>query len=192
MTRRGILSERLGAAPLVLLVALGGSAHAAVWVGSGRSGRLAVTVHYQGTPERGRFTRFRVRFLTRKGRPATLTVVVTTASFTLGSPTLDTAARGALWFDTARYPKAVFVARRFHPEEGGLDVDGILRIKGVERPLEFPMILQRKSSTALVLSGRFVVPRVPYRIGTGPWASTDLVGNRVDLAFRVTLVRSGT
>jgi polyisoprenoid-binding protein YceI len=179
---------------LSLLVALGARAlpaHAGVWVGDGSGGRLAVTFRYQGSPETGRFARFRVRLVTRHGVPRALTVVVRTASLTFSSSLLDRAARGPLWFDAARHPVAVYSARRFLVGARADRVTGTLRLKGVVRPLALLLHVVRTTRGTLVLRGRARVPRLLYRIGTGPWAKTSLIGNRVDLVFRVSLARTG-
>ncbi len=185
------MPRRLGPVLVALLGGLGCGVHAAVWVGGGPRGRLEVTLHYQGSPERGRFARFHVRLVTRRGVPRALTVVVKTASFTLSSVTLDAAARGPMWFDAVRYPEAEYTARRFLMRARGDLVTGVLRIKGVARPLDVLMSLRRTARGALVLRGRTRVRRLRYRIGTGPWARTRLIGNRVGLAFRVPLVKAG-
>ncbi len=176
---------------VVLLAAFCGQARAAVWVGGGPQGRLGVILHYQGSAEHGRFTRFRVRLVTRHGAPETLRVVVKTASFTLASALLDSAARGRAWFDARRDPEAVYTAERLRAVHGGVRAEGVLKLKGIARPLDFVMHVAQAGPRALVLRGRVVVSRLRYRIGTGAWSKTDLIGNRVDLVFRVPLARVG-
>ncbi len=176
---------------VVLLAAFCGQARAAVWVGGGPQGRLGVILHYQGSAEHGRFTRFRVRLVTRHGAPETLRVVVKTASFTLASALLDSAARGRAWFDARRDPEAVYTAEHLRAVPGGVQADGVLELKGIAHPLDFVMHVAQAGPRALVLRGRVVVSRLRYRIGTGAWSKTDLIGNRVDLVFRVPLTRVG-
>ena len=176
---------------VVFLATVCGHARAAVWVGGSPQGRLGVILHYQGSAEQGRFTRFRVRLVTRHGIPETLRVVVKTASFTLASALLDSASRGRAWFDARRDPKAVYTAEHLRAVPGGVRADGVLTLKGIARPLDFVMNVAQAGPRALVLRGRTVVLRLRYRIGTGAWSKTDLIGNRVDLVFRVPLVRAG-
>lgn len=178
----------IGATALLVFMPMASVVHAATWQGGEKSGRLSLVFHYQGSKERGRFARFHVRLVTRHGRPLTLLVVTSTASFTVHSQLLDRAARGHAWFDVQRHPRAIYRASRFVTGPTTVRAQGVLQLKGIRHPLTLLMTLTPRGDD-LLLRGTGVVDRIAFRIGTGSWAKTDLIGRRVFLNYEVLLHR---
>ncbi|MGH8802032.1 MAG: YceI family protein, partial [Casimicrobiaceae bacterium] len=63
---------------------------------------------------------------------------------------------------------------------------GMLRLKGVEQPVEVPFAWTDAGDGA-TMEGRFTIKRAPYGIGVGEWASTKVIGPDVTVKFSITL-----
>jgi polyisoprenoid-binding protein YceI len=104
---------------------------------------------------------------------------------------MNKAIGGADWFDFARFPQAEFHAAEISRTDAGRYLArGMLRVKGVQRPVEVPFSWSEGSDAAR-LEGEFIVKRSVFGIGTGEWAGTDVIGADVKIRFSVRMRKSG-
>jgi polyisoprenoid-binding protein YceI len=143
-----------------------------------------------GVEVEGRFRRFQADV---DWRPADL--AHTRADFTIELASIDLASeesegevRRAGWFDTAKFPVASFksaTVRAAGPDR--YEIAGRLTIKGVTREVVIPVAMRRDATGATVAEGQFVVKRLDFRIGDGPWADPSVVADDVLVRVRMTL-----
>ena len=99
---------------------------------------------------------------------------------------------GKAWFNTAAFPKAVFVAKQVKQiAPNQYEVLGSLSIKGRSRDVKtmFKLSPQGKSS---VLSGSFTLQRADFAIGEGMWSKFDVVANDIQVNFQFTAFNAAT
>jgi len=110
------------------------------------------------------------------------------ASIDLASADSENEVKGAVWFDTARFPVARFVSTSIRDAGGGkYEVAGTLSMKGISKPAVVPFTLSKDPSGASVVAGTFTVKRLDYKLGEGEWSDTSIVDNDVTVRFRLTL-----
>ena len=94
----------------------------------------------------------------------------------------------AEWFDSARYPTAIFRSTGFRRinDSGAFEVVGNLSIKSATRPVTVPFTWETNSNLAR-LRGRALVKRTDFDIGTGDWETDDTIGFDVEIVFDLIL-----
>jgi len=171
----------------LLLALVGFPAWAAGWVMEPDGSRLAFDASYQGEPVPGEFRRFRAHLVLDQQRPdrAALNVSVDLGSLDLGSGELEEGAATAEWFDTADYQQAEFRSRQVRQlDRDHYVASGTLSVKGVARAIDVPFVFQASGPTA-VMSGELEMQRTWFNIGTGDWATDELIGFGVQVRFQV-------
>ena len=121
-----------------------------------------------------------------KPEQAKASIEVDLASIDTGSGEVDQEVVGKAWFNTAAFPKAVFVAKQVKQiAPNQYEVLGSLSIKGRSRDVKtmFKLSQQGKSS---VLSGSFTLQRADFAIGEGMWSKFDVVANDIQVNFQFT------
>ena len=121
-----------------------------------------------------------------KPEQAKASIEVDLASIDTGSGEVDQEVVGKAWFNTAAFPKAVFVAKQVKQiAPNQYEVLGSLSIKGRSRDVKtmFKLSPQGKSS---VLSGSFTLQRADFAIGEGMWSKFDVVANDIQVSFQIT------
>lgn len=110
-------------------------------------------------------------------------------SISTGSEDRDGQAKSAEWFDSATYPRAMFVADSFSETVPGQYVaHGALTIRGRPMAVEFPFTLDIRESPkgqAALMDGEISLNRLDFGIGQGQWSSPDTIGNAVAINVRV-------
>lgn len=140
-----------------------------------------------GVPMQGRFGEFQARLSFDPDRPeaAAAELVLALDSIDTGVPEMDEEAKKPDWFDVAAHPEARFVAERVsRTADGRIELRGPLTIKGKTREITVAVEL-RSAGKQAVFSGEFVLPRLDYDIGTGPWGDTSVVANEVRVTFEL-------
>jgi polyisoprenoid-binding protein YceI len=153
--------------------------------------RLAFRASYQGQAAPGVFREFdaRLRFDPARSADNRLDVTVKLASADMGSGEINDGIREPEWLHPARFPEAEFHASDIRPNGPDRYVAvGTLRVKGVERNVEVPFTLTMSGGTA-DMAGEVTLDRTAFGIGTGEWASGDLIGLDVKLTFNLRLRR---
>lgn len=156
------------------------------------SGRLEFSATQAGAKFTGAFTRFRVALDFDPAHPdrGRLDVTVDTASVDTQDAERDEILRGADFFWAEKYPQAEFHAERF--ERAGADwrALGELTIRGVKKSLPVTFTLA-PSAGATVMTGSAAVNRLAFGLGQGDWASTEWVGEAVEVRFELKLRPAG-
>jgi polyisoprenoid-binding protein YceI len=112
------------------------------------------------------------------------------ASIDLASEESEAEVRKAEWFDTAKFPVATFRSSSVRAlGDDRYEVSGKLAMKGVTRDLVVPVDVRKDGPGNTVAQGRFVVKRLPYRIGDGPWSDPSVVADDVTVRVRIVLGR---
>jgi cytochrome b561/polyisoprenoid-binding protein YceI len=87
--------------------------------------------------------------------------------------------KGAAFFDTGKFARAVFDARKF--EKTGTDkyiAHGRLTLHGVTTAVDLPFTLTIREGTAQ-MKGSTNVDRIAHGVGSGEWASTDEIPGKI-------------
>ncbi|CAN5655365.1 hypothetical protein BH10PSE18_BH10PSE18_41750 [soil metagenome] len=155
--------------------------------------RIAFVSKQMGVPVEGAFGRFdaQIAFDPRKPEGGTVMLQIDMASASLGVPQSDAELPKALWFDTAKFPKAVFQSTAIRALGGGrFEVTGTLTLKGHVQPLVVPVAITQSGDSSLA-TGAFALQRLEFRIGDGEWTDTSIVANEVQVNFKLALAGFG-
>jgi len=105
-------------------------------------------------------------------------------SIDAGSEDANTELVKPAWFDTQRFPVAVFESSRFtRVKDNRYLIAGQLTLKGVTREVEVPVELKPDSSIG-IFDGDLVLKRDQFGLGAGEWADT-VVSNDIAIRFKV-------
>jgi polyisoprenoid-binding protein YceI len=173
---------------LALALALAPAAYAEPLQANHSVGRLEFSAIQAGARFTGTFTRFRVALDFDPAHPETgrLDVTVEVASIDTQDPERDGILRGADFFQVEQHPQAVFHAERFERAGDGWRAPGDLTIRGVTRPVPV-MFTLAPGAGASVMKGNASLSRLAFGLGQGEWASTEWVGDEVDVRFELRL-----
>ncbi|MDM0023327.1 YceI family protein [Variovorax saccharolyticus] len=173
---------------VLLASAAFGVVHATDWSMDPSGSRLEFIARFETVPAPGVFKDFdvRARFDPQSPADGRLDVLIRVAGADMASADINKAIAGAEWFDVARYPQAEFHATEIARAAQRFVARGTLTLKGVQQPVEVPFEWTPAGEGATMV-GEFVVKRAPFRIGTGEWAATDVIGPDVVIKFRVRL-----
>lgn len=175
-----------------LLACAADPAHAADWRMDPAGSKLEYIATLQKARVSGTFKEFdaRVRFDANRLAESQADVTVVMASADMIDADVNKAIRGIDWFDSARFPQAVFHTNDIRRTgDNAYLARGTLTVKGVEQQIEVPVVWTNEADTATI-TGEFTVKRVTFRIGLGEWAATDVVAPDVAVKFSVKLRRA--
>lgn len=165
-------------------------ARAAGWKSDGSASRLEFVATFEGSAVPGVFKSFEARLDLDPERLAqsALDVSVRLASADLGIADVNREIAGATWFDYAAFPQARFRSDGILRVAGNRYVaPGTLALKGVVRSVEVPFTFVESGQGARI-EGELTLDRTAFRIGTGEWAATRVVGAAVRVRFSVKLI----
>ena len=154
------------------------------WVLVPQAGKIVFTGTQAGAPVQGTFSDYDGRVCIGSGDSADsrIRVSVRTASVDTQLPELDEALRGPDFFDSARWPQAVFESESVKPlGQGRYQVTGKLTLRDVTREISVPVRFTPAAGGDARLAGRLSFERLDYHIGLGQWADIGWVGNRVEV-----------
>ncbi len=183
MRRRALFA----AAPAALLLLSG--AAPATWTFDPAASSIDLSVRAFGGTHTGRFENWSGDLVLDPAAPAETGIVLTVKAGSLKMhPAIATGrAIGRDFLDAARYPDIRFQLRSMDPlAPGRFTAHGAVTMKGITRPVAFPLDL-RVEGRAAQMAGGFTVDRTDFGIGTtGPW--NRLVGRQVTVrvALRAT------
>ena len=154
---------------------------------------ITFQVKQSGVPIDGRFRRFEVQLALDPKAPQSGTVAITvdTGSATVGFAESDVELARAPWFNSAKFPRAVFQSSAIKALGGGrFQAIGKLDLKGISHDLVVPVTIvqNRAQSTA---SGELIVKRLDFRVGENEWADLSLVANDVRVRFKLVFTGLG-
>lgn len=151
---------------------------------------IAFTVKQMGVKFDGRFRKWSADVVFRPDALAHSKAVldVDLGSIDLASEDSEAAARGAEWFDTAKFPVAHFASTAIKDLGGNrYEVSGKLAIKGVTRDCVVPISVKTDAAGNRIAEGQFSIHRLDYRIGEGEWADPQTVAPDVLVRIRLVL-----
>jgi polyisoprenoid-binding protein YceI len=140
-----------------------------------------------GVPVEGRFRRFDAQLALDPKAPhgGSVTVTIDTASATVGFAETDAELPRAPWFDSAKFPRAVFRSSAIRALGGGrFEASGRFELKGIARDLVVPVTITQSGAQSTA-TGEFVVKRLDHKIGDGEWSDVSLVANDVRVRFKL-------
>lgn len=155
--------------------------------------QIVFVTKQMGVPVEGAFGRFeaQVAFDPRKPAGGTVALQIDTGSASLGVPQSDAELPRPLWFDAAKFPKAVFQSSAIRALGGGsFEIAGRLTLKGHAQDVVVPLSIAPSGSYA-VATGNFTLKRLAFSIGDGEWTDTSVVANEVQVRFKFVLAGFG-
>lgn len=181
------IMHRFGPAlPLVAMLSAGG-ATATDWQMLVDDSRLEFVITYSGQETTGLFRRFttELQFNPELSADGRLVVTVAILSADLDSADINEAIAGPEWFDFSRYADAQFVSDSIiRIDDRQFIATGRLRLKGIEKTIDVPFRWGEADGVAH-LRGELRLQRGAFGIGTGEWATADVIGETVRVRFDV-------
>lgn len=178
---------------LLLACAVLQPARAANWKMDPAASRLEFAATFERTPAPGGFKAFDVQmhFDLQKLTDSRLDVSIRVPSAYMANADINKAIAGIEWFDFSRHQQAEFHATDIHSlktdaQTGHYIAHGTLDLKGVRQPVEVPFSWSAAGDDA-TMDGEFTIKRSAFGIGTGEWATTDVIGPDVTVKFHVRL-----
>jgi polyisoprenoid-binding protein YceI len=113
------------------------------------------------------------------------------ASIDLASEEAETEVKRPRWFDTSKYPMAVFASTGL--KDLGSDryeINGKLTLKGQSRDIAIPVQMKKDASGNAVAEGTFTLKRLDFKLGDGQWADPSVVADDVQVRVRMVLPRA--
>ena len=156
--------------------------------------KIAFSFKQMGVAMDGHFAKFSaaLNFDPAKPEQAKASFEVDLASIDAGSSEADQEVAGKAWFNTAAFPKAVFVAKQVKQiAPNQYEVLGSLSIKGRSRDIKSALKLSSQGKSS-VLSGSFTLLRADFAIGEGMWSKFDVVTNDIQVNFQFTAFNAAT
>jgi len=143
-----------------------------------------------GVPMEGSFKKFdaQIAFDPKKPEGGSVALQIDTASAGFGVPMSDAELPKAPWFDAARFPQASFQSTAIKAlGDGKFEMAGKLTIKGTAKYVTVPVSIAQADGYHAVATGSFTIQRLDYKVGDGEWTDTSVVGNEVQVRFKLTL-----
>lgn len=148
--------------------------------------RISFSTTQEGDGFSGEFTEFDAVIYFDMEAPETSQVWITIpiSGFDGGSTDRNSNVSSTIWFDTKRFPDAVFKSTAIRADGDGYIANGTVSMKGVTRPISFPFTLDQTGEQT-VMSSQFPINRTRWNIGQDPWNTEDYVGLNVMMDIRV-------
>ena len=150
--------------------------------------KISFSFKQMGVAMDGHFAKFNatLNFDPAKPEQAKASIEVDLTSIDTGSGEADQEVVGKAWFNTAAFPKAVFLAKQIKQiAPNQYEVLGSLSIKGHSRDIKSALKLSPQGKSS-VLSGSFTLQRADFAIGEGMWSKFDVVANDIQVNFQFT------
>jgi len=157
-----------------------------------RGSALSFATKYDGMVFSGRFPDFQTRlnFDPDDLANARLDVTIPLASAVTGNNDRDSTLKTGDFFNIAQFAQAHYSATSFRDLGGGTyAADGVLQLKGIERPVT--LTFTWTPGTPAVLTGSASVQRLDFDVGINDWADTRTIPNEVSIATKVRLRPAG-
>ena len=148
--------------------------------------QISFTYNQMGSRMYGTFGKFdaTLGFDTANLANAHTTLHIDLTSIDAGSEDANTELVKPAWFDTGKFPLAVFKSSRFtQVDEHRYQVAGQLTLKGITREVEVPVELKPDNAIG-IFDGELVLNREEFGLGAGEWADS-VVSRDINIKFRV-------
>ena len=167
------------------------SAQATDWKMDSADSTLMFIPTFEKVPVPGIFRTFDVRVSFDPETPANgvLKVSIDVTSADLYIADVNKEISGKDWFDYRNFPQAEFHATNLQHKQGSQYLaSGTLYLKGVKQPAEV-LFNWNSSANGATLEGELTLSRATYGIGTGEWATSEIIGSDVKVTFMIKLHR---
>ncbi|MBK5528840.1 YceI family protein [Pseudomonas sp. TH06] len=148
--------------------------------------QISFTYDQMGSRMYGTFGKFEATldFDTDNLSSAHTTLHIDLSSIDAGSEDANTELVKPAWFDTEKYPVAVFESNRFtQVSENHFLISGQLSLKGITREVQVPVELKPDNAIG-IFDGELVLKRDEFGLGAGEWADT-VVSKDIAIKFKV-------
>ncbi len=148
---------------------------------------VAFTSKQMGVAVDGRFRKFAatIAFDPAKPTAATAKIDIDLASIDAGSKDADDEVVGKQWFNIKAFPTASFTSTSVKALGGDrYEAVGRIAIKGKSQDAVLPFIV-KQDATGASFDGGFVLKRLDFAIGEGPWSDVGTVANEVQIKFHL-------
>ena len=177
---------------LLIALALIPAAHADVRQAGPIGGKLEFSGVQAGAKFTGSFKNFHVKLDFDPAKPQTgsLDVTVETGSVDPQDGERDQVLKSPDFFWVEKHPQAVFHSAHFERVGTGWRATGELTIRGVKKTVPVSFTLT-PAGAATAMKGSVSLKRLAFGLGQGDWASTEWVGDEVDVRFDLKLAPVG-
>lgn len=137
----------------------------------------------------GAFPRWRaqVAFDERQLAKSSVRFEIELAAIDTGNSDGDKEARRPRWFDVVSFPRAVFVSDEVRKTGNNrFEAAGKLTIKGKTRDQAIAFVTSA-AAAGLAAQGQFVIKRLEFGVGDGPWADLSQIADEVEVRFNLFL-----
>jgi polyisoprenoid-binding protein YceI len=148
--------------------------------------QISFTYNQMGSRMYGTFGKFEATldFDTDNLASAHTTLHIDLNSIDAGSEDANSELVKPAWFDTAKFPVAVFESSRFtQVAEHRYLIAGQLTLKGITREVEVPVELKPDRDIG-IFDGELLLKRDEFGLGAGEWADT-VVSKDIAIKFKV-------
>ena len=146
---------------------------------------LAFSSKQMGVPVPGSFKKFSTQIAFDPAKPTAASTVleIDLASIDAGSKDANDEVVGKQWFNVKAFPTAKFVSTGVRALGGNkYEALGKITIKGQTRDVVAPFTFKQEGASG-VFDGGFVLKRMDFGIGEGPWADVSAAANEIDIKF---------
>ena len=154
---------------------------------------VSFTFKQMGVPVDGKFKKFdaQINFDAAKLDASKVTFTVDIASTTIGDPATDAELPKSTWFNTSKFPQAIFVSSSIKALGAGkYEAAGKLSVKGIAQDVVVPITMTQTGAGATAVTtaiGSFAIKRLTFKIGEGEWADTSMVADPVQVKFKLAM-----
>jgi len=148
--------------------------------------QIAFVFKQMGVAVDGRFPKFnaQIAFDPAKPEAGRTQIEIDLAAIDAGSAEANDEAKTKNWFHIQQFPKASFVSSSVKALGGNrYEAAGKLNIKGKARDVVAPFTFKPEGSGG-TFEGSFVLKRLEFGIGSGPWGDTETVADEVQVKFK--------
>ncbi|MGI9412802.1 MAG: YceI family protein [Hyphomicrobiales bacterium] len=167
------------------LIALPVSAQATEWSVQKGSSLLGFVATITGAARKGGFTEYDAKITLDPADLAASSVVleIDVKSAATGEGQIDSALPSPDWFSVSEFPKATFASTEIRHKGGNVyEMDGTLKLRGVEKDLTVPFTLDI-NGTAAMARGEVELVRTDFGVGQGQFASSEQIAASVKVVF---------
>ena len=167
------------------LIAQSSSARATDWSVEKNSSLLGFVATITGSERKGGFTEYDAKIKLDPADLSTASVVleIDVKSAATGQSQIDSAMPSPDWFSVTEFPKATFASSAVRHKGGNAyEMDGTLKLRGVEKDLTVPFTLDINGSAAMA-KGEVELVRTEFGVGQGQFANTDQIAASVKVVF---------
>ena len=138
----------------------------------------------------GKFDNFsgNIRFSPNDLENSSIEIAISTATAHSNSRERDDALKTPTFLDTGTHSLATFKADEIAVDGQAYVANGILALKGIEKPYSLPFTVEIDEDIARA-AGTLIINRMDFGIGTGEWAAADAIGHEVTVVFDISALR---